>query len=377
MAHGKVAGLNSEREAAKAEFLARAGLAAAAREPLAGDASTRRYERLRPPGGVSLIFMDQPPAVESAPCPPDATPEQRIAAGYNASARLAAGRVEAFVASAGYLRAQGLSAPEVLTFDAGQGLAVLEDLGDDLYARLIDAGQDEAPLYASAIDALIALHRQPPPARLTAGGQDWPLLVYDALALKSGSDLFLDWWPKFAPLEPFGPEAVAEWEALWAPVRARGEAGAAGATGVFAHRDYHAENLIWLADRRPDVARVGMLDFQDALRAHPAWDLLSLLQDARRDVSPELEQAMLERYLRARPDLDRDAFLQDYRALAALNAARILGPVFARQVVVFGRARYRAFMPRTWRYLERNLETPGLEGLRSWFDRNVPADARA
>ena len=377
MAHGKVAGLSSDREAAKAEFLARAGLAAAAREPLAGDASTRRYERLRPPGGASLIFMDQPPAVESAPCPPDATPAQRIAAGYNASARLAAGRVEAFVAAAGYLRSQGLSAPEVITFDAGQGLAVLEDLGDDLYARLIEAGQDEAPLYAAAVDALITLHRQAPPERLVADGVSWPLLTYDRLALKSGSDLFLEWWPKFAGLEPVGLEAMAEWEALWAPVRARGEAGAAGPTGVFAHRDYHAENLIWLPGRRRDTARVGMLDFQDALRAHPAWDLLSLLQDARRDVAPELEQAMLDRYLAARPDLDREAFLADYRALAALNAARILGPVFARQVVAFGRPKYRAFMPRTWRYLERNLAAAGMEGLKAWFDRHVPAGSRA
>ena len=265
----------------------------------------------------------------------------------------------------------------MIAFDPAQGLAVLEDLGDDLYARLIETGQDEAPLYAAAVDALIALHREAPPARLTADGQDWPLLTYDDLALKTGSDLFLEWWPRFAGLKPFDAEATAGWEALWAPVRARGEAGAAGPTGVFAHRDYHAENLIWLADRRAGVARVGMLDFQDALRAHPAWDLLSLLQDARRDVSPELEQAMLDRYLDARPDLDREAFLQDYRALAALNAARILGPVFARQVVAFGRPKYRAFMPRTWRYLERNLDAPGLEGLKAWFDRNVPPDARA
>ena len=151
---------------------------------------------------------------------------------------------------------------------------------------------------------------------------------------------------------------------------------ALGPHGVFTHRDYHAENLVWLPGRS-GIARVGMLDFQDALRAHPAWDLLSLLQDARRDVAPALETAMLERYLAARPDLDREAFLQDYRGLAALNAARILGPVFARQVVAFGRPRYKAFMPRTWRYLERNLATTGLEGLRAWFARHVPAEARA
>jgi aminoglycoside/choline kinase family phosphotransferase len=343
---------------------------------LTGDASTRRYERLRLPSGASAIFMDQPPAVESAPCPPDATPEQRRAAGYNASARLAAGRIEAFVAAANYLRGRGLSAPQVLASDAGEGLAVLEDLGDDLYATLIARGADEQQLYAAAIDALIALHAEPPPARLEAQGADWPLLAYDDLALKTGVDLFLEWWPKFAGLPPVSEDAAAEWETLWAPVRARGDAAATGQNGVFGHRDYHAENLIWLPGRQ-GVARVGMLDFQDALRAHPAWDLQQLLQDARRDVAPELEAAMLDRYLTARPELDRDAFMADYRALAALNAARILGPVFARQVVMFGRDKYRAFLPRNWRYLERDLQATGMEGLRRWFDRNVPPDARA
>ncbi len=270
----------------------------------------------------------------------------------------------------------GLSAPEILAADADLGLAVLEDLGDDLYARLIEAGEDEAPLYAAAVDAQVRLHAEPPPATLEADGYAWPLLPYDDLALKTGSDLFLEWWPKFAGLPPFDEAAKTEWEALWGPVRARGDAAATGALGVFAHRDYHAENLLWLPGRE-GVARVGMLDFQDAVRAHPAWDLLHLLQDARRDVAPGLEAAMLDRYLAARPDLDREAFLADYRALAALNAARILGPVFARQVVAFGRPKYKAFMPRTWRYLERNLAGPGMEGLKAWFDRNVPPGARA
>ena len=376
MAGGMVAASIPEREALKQQFLAGAGYGAARREPLAGDASTRRYERLHLPSGGAAIFMDQPPAVESTPCPPDATPEERRTAGYNASARLAAGRIEAFVAAAGYLRERGLSAPEVLAADPALGLAVLEDLGDDLYATLMAGGADQAELYAAAIDAQLALHAEPPPGELQARGMSWPLLAYDDLALKTGVDLFLEWWPKLAGLPPFPDDAVAEWEALWAPVRARGDAVGKGAGGVFAHRDYHAENLIWLPGRE-GVARVGMLDFQDALRAHPAWDLQQMLQDARRDVAPELEAAMLDRYLAARPDLDREAFLADYRALAALNAARILGPVFARQIVAFGRPKYRAFLPRTWRYLERDLAAPGMEGLRRWFDRHVPAGSRA
>ncbi|HZC17389.1 MAG TPA: phosphotransferase [Caulobacteraceae bacterium] len=362
--------MSSDREAAKAALLAANGLSDARRERLAGDASTRLYERLHRPGGASLIFMDQPPSAESAPCPPLARPAERRALGYNASARLAAGRVEAFVACAAYLRGRGLSAPEVIAADAPAGLAVLEDLGDDLYARLIEAGQDETPLYDTAVDALVHLHAEPPPAILKADDISWPLLEFDDLALRTGPELFLEWWPRFAGIAPFPDAAKEEWERLWAPIRARGVAGAS----VFCHRDYHAENLVWLP-RRPGIARVGMLDFQDALRAHPAWDLSMLLHDARRDVSPGRERASLGRYLDLRPDLDREAFLADFHALGALNMARILF-IFARQVTGFGRPRYTAFMPRTWAYLDRCLAAPELASIRAWFDRYVPPAAR-
>ena len=326
--------MSSDREALKAAFLATHGLADVVREPLAGDASTRAYERLRPAGRASLIFMDQPPSLETAPCPPDATPAERIALGYNASARLAAGRVDAFVACAGYLRARGLSAPQVHAADPAQGLAVLEDLGDDLYARLIEAGTDEAPLYDRAIDAMVQLHRQPPPAVLSAQGSDWPLLSYDDLALKTAADLFIEWAPKSNAGLRFDAAGLEAWESVWSPLRARIEAGAE----VFCHRDYHAENLIWLPDR-PGPAAVGMLDFQDAVRAHRAWDLMMLLQDARRDVSPEREAACLNRYLLAEPHLERDAFLADYAAVSALNACRIIG-LFTRLTVRDGKPRY-------------------------------------
>lgn len=371
MVRGGDAGLSSDREAQKQAFLSVHGFGQAVREPLGGDASTRLYERLRLPAGGSLIFMDQPPALESAVCPPDATPAERLALGYNAASRLAAGSVAAFVAIADHLRRLGLSAPEVPAYDVAQGLAVLEDLGDGLFASLIAAGEAETPLYEAAVDVQLVLHDRPPPAVLRAGETCWPLLSYDTLALKVGTDTFLEWWPKFASLPEFGAEAVAEWEALWAPVWTRGEAAAS----VFTHRDYHAQNLVWLPQRGA-AARVGLLDFQDAVRGHPAWDLTHLLQDARRDVSPELESAMLERYLAARPSVERDAFLADYRALAASNATRILGRVFARQALL-GRSQYKAFMPRTWRYLERNLTDPALAGLKGWFDRHVPAEARA
>lgn len=358
------------REQAKIAFLKAAGLGHAERRPLPGDASTRRYERLILPSGASLMLMDAPPAAESPSCDPAWTPAERAAAGWNALARLAAGRVDAFAATAAFLRSRGLSAPGIEALDADQGLAVIEDFGEGVFARLIEHGQDERALYFAAIDAQARLHEQAPPAVLSVDGRSWPLLTYDATALKAGGDLFIDWQPKFNPALDFGAEARAEWDALWSDIAGRGEAGAA----VFAHRDFHAENLLWLPDRA-GPARVGLIDFQDAVLAHPSWDLHSLLQDARRDVAPALEAAALDRYFSHRPSLDREAFMADYAALAALNEVRILG-VFARLVVRDSKPRYRQFMPRMWGQLQRNLQNPALAPLKRWFDRHAPPEAR-
>jgi hypothetical protein len=315
--------------------------------------------------------MDQPPALETQPCHPDASHAERVALGFNAAYRLAAGRVDAFVACAAHLRSLGLSAPEVVAAEPNAGLAVLEDLGDDLYATVIAAGADEAPLYDSAVDALLRLHRAAPPAVLHGDGVSWPLLTYDSLALRTAGALFTEWLPRLDRRLAFGTEALEGWRSLWTPIVARGEAGAS----VFCHRDYHAENLVWLPPR-VGPARTGLLDFQDALRAHPAWDFSMLLHDARRDVSPEREAAVLARYLAASPELDREAFLADFHALGALNIVRILG-IFARLVARDGKPRYRAFMPRLWRYLDRCLADPATAALAAWLDRHVPAEVRA
>lgn len=359
-----------DREVQRIEFLQSAGLGAAVRAPLPGDASTRRYERLSLPGRASMMLMDQPPAAESRPADPSWSPERRKAEGWNAVARLSAGRIEAFAAVAAHLKSLGLSAPEIVALDASAGLAVLEDFGDDLFARVIETGQAEAPLYLAAVEALATLHDAPTPTALSGKAGDWPLLDYDETALMGGADLFVEWMPKLDPALRFDEAAIAEWHEAWAPLA---EAGAAGAS-VVAHRDYHAENLIWLPDRAGG-ARAGMIDFQDAVRAHPAWDLHSLLQDARRDVSPELEAAALDRYFALRPGTDRVPFMQAYAGLAALNEARILG-VFARLVVRDHKPRYAQFMPRMWAHLNANLAAPGLEAPRAWFARHVPEDSR-
>ncbi len=361
----------ADREAIKTALIEAAGFGDATREALPGDASTRRYERLTRPNGETAILMDAPPQAESKPCPPTASPDERRAAGYNAMARLAAGRVDAFAATAQFLTARGLSAPQILALNADQGLAVTEDLGEGVYARLIEQGADERELYFAAIDALARLHETPPPTVLEVAGGGWPLLAYDDLAMKTGADLFVEWFPKFDARVVLDDAAMEAWENLWAPIRAHAEREAK----AFAHRDYHAENLLWLPERE-GAARVGMVDFQDAVLAHPSWDLHSLLQDARRDVSAELEAAALDRYLAQRPEVERESFLNDYAALAALNEARILG-VFARLIVRDHKPRYEIFMPRLWRNLTRNMQRPALAELMAWVERNVPVEVRA
>ena len=361
----------TDREHQRLAFLAAAGLAEAARAPLPGDASTRRYERLTTTDGRSLMLMDQVAAAESPPCDPSWTPQQRVAAGWNATARLSAGRIDAFAAVAEHLRSVGLSAPALPALDAPKGLAVLEDFGDALFARVIEQGQDEAPLYLAAVEALAQLHAAPTPDVLHGPVGDWPLLTYDETALQGGADLFVEWLPKLDDRLSFDDAAVAEWRTVWGPITAEG----ASKASVMAHRDYHAENLIWMPDR-DGAQRVGMIDFQDAVRAHPSWDLHSLLQDARRDVSPELEALALDRYFDLRPEHDRDDFMRLYAGLAALNEARILG-IFARLIARDGKPRYRQFMPRMWAHLNRNLTRPGLEGVAVWFDKHVPSELRA
>ena len=300
------------------------------------------------------------------------TPPCAACAGWNAVARLSAGRIEAFAAVAAHLKRLSLSAPQIPALDAPNGLAVLEDFGDDLFVRVIADGADETPLYLGAIEALAVLHDAGnPPEALHGPAGDWPMLTYDETALQGGADLFVEWLPKLDDRVSFDDAAIADWRAAWAPIVTSGAAGAS----VMAHRDYHAENLIRL-DGKTGAASVGLIDFQDAVKAHPSWDLHSLLQDARRDVSPALEAEALDRYFALRPGVDRAAFMADYAGLAALNQARIIG-IFARLIARDGKPRYRQFLPRMWRHLNANLEQPALAPVARWFDRHVPAEVRA
>ncbi len=309
------------------EFLARHGWGGAAIVPLAGDASFRRYFRVHGPAGTAVL-MDAPPDKE------DSAP---------------------FLKVARMLGDHGLSAPRLIAADMDEGLILLEDFGDRRVAPVLAKQPErERAVYAAAVDVLVALHDRP------AG--DVP--PYDAAELRREARLFPEWYlPAVGMAEAPGYDDA--WAPLW-PLAIPDEP-------VLTLRDYHADNLM-LIDR-PGIRGLGLLDFQDALAGHPAYDLASLLQDIRREVSPDLESAMLDRYLAARPGIDAASFRTAYDVLAAQRNIKILG-VFTRLYVRDGKAAYPAFHPRLWTMVAANLERPALAPVKAWFDAHVPASAR-
>jgi N-acetylmuramate 1-kinase len=317
-------------------FLAEAGWADVARRPLAGDASFRRYERLEA-SGRRAVLMDAPPPKED---------------------------VRPFLAVARLLRKLELSAPEILAEDVEAGLLLLEDFGDRTYTRLLADGGDEAALYRLAVDVLIALHRRFEPA-LGA-----PLLPYNETRLLAEAALLVDWYLPAVSGAPTPADLREEYLATWRALLPL--AGALPATLVL--RDYHVDNLM-LLEGRAGVRACGLLDFQDAVIGSPAYDLISLLEDARRDVSADLASAMSERYLAAFPATDRTAFEAAAAVLAAQRNCKILG-IFTRLCVRDGKPQYLVHTPRLWRLVERDVSHPALAVMRRWLDRHIPAGLR-
>jgi N-acetylmuramate 1-kinase len=358
------------RDEALRAFLKDAGWSRASLAPLPGDASTRRYIRVSQDGRNAML-MDQPQHAETATAGPNATPEERHKLGYNAVARLAGADTGRFVAASRYLRGRGLAAPDIYADVAAQGFVLLEDLGDGVYAQMMSHGQAEAPLYEAAIDALVTLHQAQAPRDLCAGK---PLFAYDETAMLAETDLLTEWFLPLASGQPVSDATRTEHRALWREALA----ALPKYTPVFVHRDYHAENLMWLPDRS-GVARVGMIDFQDALAGHPAYDLISLLEDARREVSPAMSDFMTALYIArahaAGLTIDEHHFRAAAALLAAQRNAKIIG-IFARLYKRDGKPRYLAFLPRMWRYMERDLSHPSLAKLKAWYDRAVPAELR-
>lgn len=361
--------MSTERAGEIENFLAKSGWTSATRTPMAGDASTRRYVRLNL-GGRKAMLMDQPQSAEAPAAPHGATPEERRALGYNAVARLAGADVGRFIAAADYLRARGLSAPEIYAADTSVGLAIIEDLGDALYYDVANV-QNEKELYAAAAEVLARLHAQNAPKRLPP---DKELHAYDETALLAEIDLLTDWFMPVALGRSATAAEISEHRALWQAVLSE----SLKAQPVFVHRDYHAQNLMWLP-QRPGLARVGLIDFQDAVAGSNAYDLISLVEDARRDVAPEIAEATTKHYLNAMKaqgaNLDEESYRSQMAVMAAQRNAKIAG-IFARLFRRDSKPRYLGYLPRVWGYLNRDLEDPALATLKAWYDRTIPRDRR-
>ena len=309
-------------------FLAGAGWQGAEIEPLPGDASFRRYFRVRR-GEQTAMLMDAPPPNE------DPTP---------------------FLRAARWLDGNNMRAPRILADDPERGLVLLEDFGTARMRDYLDAWPgDEAEVYRGAIDALVALHQLP------AG----PFLDYTMSEYQREVRLFIDWYCTAQKLYVDVPGFTAAWESVLADLLPRQR------PGVTVLRDYHAENIMLLGS----LANQGLLDFQDALVGHPAYDLVSLLQDARRDVAPELEATMFDHYIRSAGG-DAEQFLADYARLGAQRNTKIVG-IFVRLWKRDGKPRYLDLIPRVWGLLERDLAHPALAPVAAWFDANIPAELRA
>lgn len=305
------------------DFLAASGWAGSSIAPLAGDASFRRYFRVAE-GARRAVLMDAPPPHE------DPRP---------------------FIDIATWLHERGFAAPAILAADLAHGLVLIEDFGDDRMREAIDADPDAAlGLYTIAVDLLVDLHRH----------DHAPLAAYDRAVLHREAALMTEWYCPAVGIEADVAGYRAAWDAVFdlaLPQRP-----------VTVLRDYHAENLMLIGARG-----LGLLDFQDALAGHAAYDLVSLLQDARRDVEPAIEAAMIDRYIQATgAGADFDAA---YHILGAQRNAKIIG-IFTRLWQRDGKPRYPSLCPRVWGYLERDLAHPALAPVAAWFAATIPPDRR-
>jgi tRNA threonylcarbamoyl adenosine modification protein YjeE len=356
--HGRAAAQVS-RLAALQLFISNSGYSDAGRERMAGDASTRSYARLLREQ-TSLILMN-------APRRPDGPPVYG-GKSYSATVHLAED-VTPFVAVAGALRSQGLSAPAVLHSDLDAGFLITEDLGRESVVE----GDPPLPVlgrYEAATDVLAALHGRALPSELPMpSGPPYSLPEFGLDAILTEVGLMPDWY-----LSGFGRLSADDrgaFDALWrglAPILIDGPR-------TWMLRDYHSPNLIWLPQRGGGIESVGIIDFQDAVLGPPSYDLVSLLQDARIDVPESIELLLLGRYIRARraqsATFDVAHFAELYAATSAQRNTRLLG-TFARLNKRDGKPHYLKHQPRIWRYLQRSLAHPSLAPLRSWFAENVP-----
>lgn len=337
---------------------------------LQGDASPRAYARIRsgrPSPCASAILMDAPRQPDGPPIR-DGKPYSRIAH--------LAEDVKPFVAIGTALWRAGLSAPMIYDQDLDSGLLLIEDFGEAVFGQVLAEGGLQADLWRAATDVLVALRHSRIDVSLGASSPPaYVLPAYDRDALAIETELLLDWYVPAVNGAPAGGSMRTEFTGLWDRIFSRLLLEPSG----LVLRDYHSPNLMWLA-RRTGVKRVGLLDFQDAMSGPWAYDLVSLLQDARLDVPASLEMTLLGRYADSvrefEPEFDGDAFSFAYAAFGAQRNTKILG-IFARLARRDGKNQYLIHVPRIWGYLERNLAHPELRELRAWYDLHLPIMLRS
>jgi N-acetylmuramate 1-kinase len=341
------------------QFLTDAGYADAKRQRMAGDASTRSYARLIRDDGVVILM--------NSPRRPDG-PAIYDGKSYSAAVHLAED-VKPFVAIAGGLRERGFSAPAIHHADLDAGFLITEDFGNAGFIEG-DPPRPIAERYQSAADMLAALHREPMPEILPLAPQiTYAIPIFDTEALLVEAGLMLEWYLPDRGAEPTN-NMRAEFVMMWRDLLSK----PAAAPKTWVLRDFHSPNLIWLGERS-DIARVGIIDFQDAVLGPAAYDLVSLLQDARIDIPESLELALLTRYIKARrasdDRFDPAGFAELYAIMSAQRNTRLLG-TFARLNRRDGKPQYLRHQPRIWTYLNRSLAHPALSRAREWYSANVP-----
>lgn len=339
-------------------LLERSGFAKAERAFLAGDASTRAYERLAAADGRTALFMTSPPRADA--------PVLRFGKPYHEIARLA-GDIRPFLAMDAALRQQGVSAPEVYAADAEHGIAVIEDLGSEPF---VEESGPIAERYLEAVALLARLHATALPASVPQGDGAYSIPPYDLDALMVEAELVIDWYaPNVARIA-----IPASGRNAFTSICTRLFGEVAGRDMTWTLRDFHSPNLIWL-EHREGLARVGVIDFQDCVLGHPAYDVAALLQDARVTVPDALELKLLGAYAQLRasmdPGFDMAGFVRAYAILGAQRATKILG-IFARLDKRDGKPQYLAMLPRIEGYLTKGLAHPALAELRGWYETYMP-----
>ncbi len=309
------------------------------REPtfLAGDASNRTYYRVTSSRGHTAVLMDAHEPTE---------------------------KVHEFIQIDKLLHTLGYSVPEILAYDYENRLILLEDLGDETFTYCLEKGIPSDELYKSATEVIIDLHKN------YKHGPSVNIPFYNLEVYRRECDTLIDWYYPSIFGKTIPPQAQKEWGEIWDTLLTK----ELSLPKTLVLRDFHVDNLLWLK-KRDTIQRCGLLDFQDALIGSPAYDLVSLFEDARQDVDPVMTQNLLNFYTSHFPDLDTNQFMKEYNILGAQRSAKILG-YFARLAIRDKKTRYLEFIPRTWKWLEQDLQHPALGKIKNWMDTHIPSEKR-